>query len=193
VTQSKGDITALLRAAATGERRDLDALLVAVYDDVKQLAESHLRRERANHTLQPTALVHEAFLRLIDQRSTNWQDRAHFFSICARILRRIIVDHARNKGALKRGAGLNRVAIAEESRVAATDSLDLIALDEALDELQGIDGRQAKIVELRFFGGLTLQEIADTLSIGRRTVDREWSVAKAWLLFRLSDDGARND
>lgn len=187
MTQTKGDITALLRAAASGERRDLDALMVAIYDDMRQLAESHLRRERPDHTLQPTALVHEAFLKLIDQRSTDWKDRAHFFAIAARILRRIMVDHTRRKQAAKRGAGLQRVTFKDGDHFAVSERLDIEALDEALEELQRIDERQSQIVEMRFFGGLTLDEIAEALSVGRRTVDREWSVARAWLLFRLSD------
>lgn len=187
--ESAGDVTQLLRAAASGERQNLDALMAAIYDDLRRLAISHMRVERDGHTLQPTALVHEAYLKLIDQRATNWTDRVHFFAVASRIIRRILVDHARERQAAKRGAGRERVALEQADVFAPASDVDLVALDEALTELAAIDERQAKIVEMRFFGGLTLEEIAGDLSIGRRSVDREWSAAKAWLCFRLSGDG----
>jgi RNA polymerase sigma-70 factor, ECF subfamily len=187
MNEPTADITALLQAAASGDRENIDALMVAIYDHLHQLASQHLRSERANHTLQPTALVNEAWLRLIDQKSTTWQDRNHFFAIAARVIRRILVDHARVKGASKRGAGLQRVPLEEVVSASNPKQYDLLALDEALTELKDLDERQAKIVELRFFGGLSLDEIAETMVIGRRSVDRHWAAAKAWLLFRLSD------
>ncbi len=183
----RANITTLLRAAATGERRDLDALMAAIYEDMRRLAESHLRQERMDHTLQPTALVHEAYMKLIDQRQTDWKDRAHFFAVASRIIRRILVDHARAKQAAKRGSDQQRVSLEHADLALPGTDVNLVALDDALNELATLDDRQAKIVELRFFGGLTIAEIAEALSMGRRSVDRDWNAAKAWLYFRLSD------
>jgi len=188
--ESPADITRLLRAAASGERRDVDALMAAIYGDLRRLAISHLRGERGNHTLQPTALVHEAYMKLIDQRSTDWADRAHFFSVASRIIRRLLVDHARQRNAAKRGAARERLALEQAELPAPAGDVDVIALDEALTELASIDERQARIVELRFFGGLTIEEIAEALSLGKRSVDRDWQAAKAWLCFRLADEPA---
>lgn len=182
---STADLTHLLRAAGSGQRRDLDALMAAIYDDLRRLAMHHLRGERADHTLQATALVHEAYLKLIDQRSTDWKDRMHFFAVASRIIRRILVDHARERLALKRGGGGERLKIDQIEVAAPLPDLQLVALDEALTELADIDAQQAKIVELRYFGGLTIEEAAEALSIGSRSVDREWRTAKAWLSFRI--------
>ena len=190
MTDSAANVTQLLRAAASGERRDLDALMAAIYDDLKRLAVSHMRAESRDHTLQPTALAHEAYIKLIDQRVTDWRDRVHFFAIASRVIRRILVDHARERLAQKRGGGRERVALEHAEPEAPERGVDLIALDEALAELAQLDERQAKIVELRFFGGLTLEEIAELLSVGRRTVDRDWQGAKAWLFCRLGGEGA---
>jgi DNA-directed RNA polymerase specialized sigma24 family protein len=165
--ETQGNLTQLLRAAASGHRRDVDALLAAIYDDLRRLAIRHMQSERDDHTLQPTALVHEAYLKLIDQRSTNWKDRVHFFAVASRIIRRILVDHAREKLAAKRGGRAERVAIEEIEPGAPPPT-------------------QAQIVEMRYFGGLTLEEIADALTIGKRSVDRSWQVARAWLCFRLA-------
>ncbi len=188
MNEKPGSITELLRASESGDRRDLDALMAAIYADLRRLAENHLRGERDDHTLQPTALVHEAYLKLIDQRSTDWKDRAHFFAIASQIIRRILVDHARQKHAVKRGAKLQRVSLQHaEINLPHTD-VDLCALDDALVELNELSARQAKVVEMRFFGGLTLEEIATSLGVGRRSVDRDWAAAKAWLYFRLSAD-----
>lgn len=182
------NITGLLRAAASGDRRDVDALMSAIYADLRRLAESQLRSERQDHTLQPTALVHEAYLRLVSQHSTDWKDRAHFFAIAARVIRRILVDHARQKQAHKRGGGQQRVALDPAEFAEPGTDPDLVALDEALETLAGIDPRQAQIVEMRFFGGLTVEEIAECLGIGRRSVDREWAAARAWLYLQLAGD-----
>ncbi|HMP79110.1 MAG TPA: sigma-70 family RNA polymerase sigma factor [Pirellulaceae bacterium] len=187
MNENTASITALLQAAASGQRQDVDALMGAIYDDLHRLAAKHLRAERPDHTLQPTALVHEAYLKLIDQRATSWRDRNHFFAIAARVIRRILVDHARARQAVKRGAGNERIPLEDVEVAVPTDSVDLVALDEALEELQRLDERQAKIVELRFFGGMSLDEIAETLEIGRRSIDRHWAAAKAWLLFKLHD------
>lgn len=185
--QSHADVTMLLRAAASGERCDVDALMHAIYEDLRRLAMGHMRVERGDHTLQPTAIVHEAYLRLVDQRSTGWKDRLHFFSIASRIIRRILIDHARERRAAKRGGDGTRVSLADHDPSAPERSPDLVALDEALAELGELDERQARIVELRYFGGCTIDEVAELLGAGRRTIDRDWRAAKAWLLCRLED------
>ena len=181
------NLTQLLRATASGDRSHLDALMAAIYQDLHRLARKHMKVERDDHTLQPTALVHEAYMRLINQHSTDWKDRVHFFAIASRIIRRILVDHARERGAAKRGGTVRRVPFEEIDPMAAVAGVDLLALDEALHELGEIDAQQAKIVELRYFSGLTVEEVAELLGVGKRTVDREWQCAKAWLFCRLSD------
>lgn len=185
---SQADITRLLRAAASGDRRDVDALMAAIYEDLRRLAVAHMKRERGDHTLQATALVHEAYLKLIDQNSTDWKDRVHFFSVASRIIRRLLVDHAREKQADKRGGGRTRASLDDREIAAAGPTVDLLALDEALNALEGINPRQAEIVELRYFGGLSIEEIAELLGIGKRSVDRDWSIAKAWLFCQLSGE-----
>lgn len=191
MSESNANITQLLRAAASGDRRDLDALMAAIYEDLRRLAVSHMRGERHDHTLQPTAVVHEAYMKLVGQRSTDWQDRVHFFAVASRIIRRILVDHARERLAQKRGGGAERISIEAASPASPVPGIDLVALDEALSELSDLNERQAKIVELKFFGGLTIEEIAELLSIGRRSVDRDWQAARAWLYCRLAEDQTR--
>lgn len=185
MSESRDDITLLLRAAASGERADLDALMTAIYADLRRLAVSHMRSERDDHTLQPTAIVHEAYLKLVDQRSTDWKDRLHFFAVASRIIRRILIDHARQRLADKRGGGDTRLRLDDYEPAAPMRDVDLLALDEALAELAQIDEQQARIVELRFFGGCSIEEVADLLGIGRRTVDRDWQAARTWLFCRL--------
>lgn len=180
------NVTQLLRAVGGGDRRDLDALMAAIYDDLRRLAVNHMQNERGDHTLQPTALVHEAYLKLIDQRSTNWNDRIHFFAIASRIIRRILVDHTRERQAEKRGGGRQRVPLEQADELTGAAGIDLVALDEALAELAELDPVQAQIVEMRFFSGLTLEEVAQALSMGRRSVDRDWHCARTWLYCRLS-------
>lgn len=191
------DITLLLHAAASGDRRDLDALMAAIYHDMRRLAMSHMRGERRDHTLSPTAVVHEAYVKFIDQRSTDWRNRLHFFSVASRIIRRILIDHAREKQALKRGGaggaddakgGATRIGVGDLDIAAPSRDVDLMALDEALTELGALDEQQARIVELRYFGGCTIEDIAEVLNIGKRTVDRDWQAARAWLLDRLRED-----
>lgn len=184
------NVTQLLRAAASGERSDVDALMAAIYDDLRRLAVGQMRSERDDHTLQPTALVHEAYLKLIDQRSTEWKDRVHFFAVASRLIRRILVDHAREKLAAKRGGRSERVLLDDVEPAAASERVDLVTLDDALRELGGIDPVQAQIVEMRYFGGLAIEEIAEALDIGKRSVDRHWQTAKAWLCFRMEGSGA---
>ena len=188
-TMSDPNVTQLLRTVAGGDQRDLNALMAAIYDDLRRLAVVHMQAERNNHTLQPTALVHEAYLRLIDQRSTDWNDRVHFFSVASCVIRRILVDHARARATDKRGGGNRGVPIGEIDPPAPDSTVDLVALDDALSTLRELSPRQAQIVELRYFGGMTIEEIADALSIGRRSVDRDWAAAKAWLFCELGGDG----
>ena len=176
-----GDVTRLLSDWSNGDRRALDELLPLVYDELRHLANAYLKRERDSHTLQSTALVHEAFLRLVNQHDVQWQGRAHFFGIAAQMIRRILVDHARAQRAAKRGAGAVRIELGEELAVAQQRDLDLIALDDALERLAAMDERQSRIVELRFFAGLSVEDTADVMGISTATVKREWSSARAWL------------
>lgn len=188
--QDPGDITLLLRSSASGSKADADRLMAAIYDDLKRIAAGQLQNERPGHTLHATALVHEAYLRLIQQHSVDWNDRLHFFSIASRVIRRILIDYARERNAAKRGGGVRPVSIADNDPAAPMCDEDLLALDEALTELATMSERQAQIVELRYFGGLTIAEIADALSIGSRTVDREWQIARAWLFHRMTGERA---
>lgn len=181
------EITALLSHWRAGDQQALEALMPLVYEELRRIADRSLRRERGEHTLQPTALVHEAFLRLIDQRNVQWQNRAHFFAIAAQLIRRVLVDHARRRRAAKRGGALEAIPIEHEVAVSSKQSVDTLALDEALSRLAGREPQQARIVELRFFGGLTNEEVADVLRISARTVIREWNMARAWLFAELSE------
>lgn len=189
-SHAPADITLLLHAAASGDRRDLDALMGALYEDMRRLAASHMERERRDHTLEPTALVHEAYVRLIAQRTTAWNDRLHFFAVASRIIRRILIDHARARHAEKRAGDRTRISLADHDPAApgAPHQVDLLALDEALEQLARIDEQQARIAELRYFGGCTIEDIAALLNVGKRTVDRQWQAAKAWLLVCLEGD-----
>ena len=173
------DLTAILKEWSEGDREALDQLMPFVYEELRKLASAYLRVERKDHTLQPTALVNEAYLRLTRQQNVTWQNRAHFFGIAAQMMRRILVDHARKRQAAKRDASAWKVATAE---LDDSDSApELLGLDRALEELEKIDPQQAKVVELRFFAGLTVEETAEVAGISPRTVKREWRTAKAWL------------
>ena len=180
--------TEMLSAIASGDSRAADELLPLVYDEFHRLAEGYLRRESPGHTLQPTALVNEAYLKLVDQSHANWKGRTHFFAIGAQAMRRILVDHARGKHREKRGGGLHRIALDEEMSVSPRRDEDLVELDEALNKLAKLDPRQARIVELRFFGGLTVAEVADVLGVSKRTVENEWTMVRAWLRRELTGD-----
>ncbi len=193
MSDDPANITQLLHAAASGDPRDNERLMLVIYEDLKRLAASRLKRERPGHTLHPTALVHEAYLRLTSQRTAQWNDRIHFFSIASRIIRRILIDHARERNSLKRGGAQKPLSIGNLDVASGERDLDLVALDEALGELAELSPRQAQIVELRFFGGLTIQEIAGSLSIGTRSVDRDWRIARAWLFQRLAEPGVEHD
>lgn len=180
------DVTRLLIDWSGGDREAFDRLLPLVYDELRQLARSYLSRERQEHTLQPTALVNEAYLRLVGQDRVQWQSRAHFFGIAAQIMRRLLVDHARAGKAGKRGAGAERVAVELIDIPAAEGNVDLDALDQALERLAALDERQSRIVELRYFAGATNEETAEALGISVATVKREWTIARAWLHKQLS-------
>ena len=166
-------------------------LMPLVYDELRQLARQYLQRERPDHTLQATGLVHEAYLRLVDQSTASWENRAHFFGVAAQLMRRILVDYARSHRAEKRGGGWDKLAFDEAIAPSAERSVDLVALDDALKDLLALDPRQSQIVELRFFGGLTNEEVGEVLDISPRTVKREWRMAKAWL--RREIFGGAND
>jgi RNA polymerase sigma factor (TIGR02999 family) len=183
---SPRSVTALLADWSRGDRGALDQLLPLVYAELRRIAARQLRRERVGHTLQPTALVHEAYLRLIDQRQVDWHDRAHFFGVAAQIMRRILVDHARRHGAAKRGEGVRCVSVDDARGVPAANEIPILALDHALDRLQKVDAELARIVELRAFGGLTIEEAAHVLNVSSSTVKRDWRTAKAWLTRELA-------
>jgi len=175
-------ITQLLQELRAREGKSLDDLLPLVYDELRRLANGYLSRERANHTLQPTALVHEAYLKLIGHDQLEWQNRAHFFGISARIMREILIDHARGKNRLKRGGdGLTQIDLQDAISFSIDRPLDVLIVDEAMTKLEMLDERQARIVEMKFFGGLTVEEIAEVLDISPATVKREWSTAKLFL------------
>jgi len=191
----RGEVTALLKDWSGGDREALERLMPLVYGELRRVAASYLRSERPDHTLQPTALVHEAYFRLVDQKEVVWQNRAHFFGIAAQIMRRILVDHARKRQAAKRDAAGLKVVAEADAASAPNDAPDLLALDSALDALERLDPRQARIVELRFFGGLTVEETAEVASISPATVKREWRTARAWLRREIGDgkgDGGRS-
>src|SRR6476659_9512069 len=182
VAPANGEVTALLRDWSGGDQRALERLLPLVYGELRKLAAAYMRRERSDHTLQPTALVHEPYLRLVDQRAVDWRNRAHFFGIAAQMMRRILVDHARRRQAAKRDATALRLqAMSAEDEEASDRDPELLALDQALCGLESLDARQARIVELRFFGGLTVEETAEVAGISPATVKREWRTARAWL------------
>jgi len=179
------DATRLLTEWRAGNDAALDRLIPLVYDELRELARRYLRRERREHTLQPTALVHEAYLRLVDQQQAGWRNRAHFIAIAAQMMRRILVDHARAHDAAKRGSGAEKLSIDSVSEPAVDPEVDVIALDAALERLAALDPVQARIVELRFFGGLTIEETSEVVGVGPTTVKREWQMARAWLFREL--------
>jgi len=185
MTPTPQEVTRMLTSRADGQREALDQLVPIVYRELHRLAEYYLRRERPDHTLQPTALVHEVYLRLIDQSAAGWQDRAHFLGIAANAMRQILVNHAISRGRVKRGGAGYKLPLEEAVGVAREREVDLVALDDALRSLAKIDARQSRIVELRFFGGLTEDEIAEVLGVSPITVKREWRTAKAWLLGQI--------
>jgi RNA polymerase sigma factor (TIGR02999 family) len=180
------EITGLLQKWSGGDKQALEQLTPLVYSELRKLARRHLLRERAGHSLQSAELVHEAYLRMIDQTRAQWHDRAHFYAVSSQIIRHILVDHARSRLAAKRGGGATLLALEESIAMAKTPSVDLIELDNALNALAKLDERQAKVVELRFFGGLAIGEAAEALGISIATANRDWVAARAWLLRELS-------
>jgi RNA polymerase sigma-70 factor, ECF subfamily len=175
------EITVLLGRLTQGDLEATPRLISLVYGELRRLAATYMRRERSDDTLQPTALVHEAYLKLVQQRNVDWQGRSHFFSIAAQMMRRILIDHARERLREKRGGGKKPISLDDAIVIAPEQSLELICLNRSLDRLARFDPRQAKIVELRFFGGLSVDEVAEALGVSAKTVQREWNVAKAWL------------
>lgn len=183
------DVTTLLKAWSAGDEQAAEELLPLIYSELRGLAGHFMRRERPWHTLQSTALVHEAYLRMIDKKEVAWQDRAHFFALAAREMRRILVEHARSKNAGKRGGLSLTLPLRDEDAVVAPKDVDLLALDEALQGLESVDLQQAQLVELRYFGGLTVEELALVVGVSTATVDRKWRSARAWLYCQLAEDG----
>jgi RNA polymerase sigma factor (TIGR02999 family) len=185
---STHDITELLRAWSGGEQEALAKLTPLVYAELHRAAHRYMSRERPGHTLQTTALVNEVYLRLVDARGVTWQDRAHFFGVCARLMRRVLTDFARSKGYLKRGGGSLHVDVEEALVVSPEPRVDLVAVDDALNALAAIDPRKSQVVELRFFGGLSVEETAEVLKVSPETVKRDWRLAKVWLRREMSGE-----
>lgn len=185
------EISSLLRAWSHGDQSALTGLTAIVYEELRRLAHYYMQRERPGHSLQTTALVNEVYIRLVDYKRMQWQDRAHFFAVAAQVMRRILVDHARNHN-IKRGAGVPHVALDEVAVVSGDRTGDLVALDDAMNALSRLDARKVQIIEMRFFGGLSVEETAEVLKVSPATVRRDWSIAKLWLYRELgggTDDG----
>ena len=182
------EVTRLLVAWGDGDQAALDRLMPLVYAELRLLARHYMSRERPGHTLQTTALVNEAYLRLVEQEGMRWENRAHFFGIAARLMREILVDHARGRQAAKRGGGQYRLSLSEVDRIASRPDVNLIALDEALGRLEAVDPQKSRIVELRYFGGLGIEETAKVIGISPATVKRDWSMARAWLRSEIGDE-----
>jgi RNA polymerase sigma factor (TIGR02999 family) len=191
VTEPHDDVTGLLARVTAGDREAANQLVPLVYGELRRIAAARLARERANHTLQPTALVNEAYLKLVDQHRTTWKNRAHFFAAAANIMRRVLVDHARAHRAEKRGGALERVTLTDDGAASPERDVDLVALDEVLGSLGARDAEAARLVELKFFAGLTTREIAEVLSVSVATVERDWATTRAWL-YRAMTSGVRS-
>ena len=191
VTRAHVDVSALLRAWSEGHVEARDRVMEAVYQELRRRAAAYLRRERPGHTLQPTALVHEAYLRLVDQNTAAWQNRAQFFGVASQIMRRILVDRARARKTAKRSGQWARVTLDESVAEYHPRDVDVLDVDAALTDLEAFDARKSQVAELRFFGGLTLEETGHLLGLSVATVEREWKVARAWLYARLKDKGSQ--
>ena len=183
------DVTGLLLDWNNGDRKALDHLMPLVYGELRRLAGRYMRSENVGHTLQPTALVHDAYLRLVDQTRVNWQNRAQFFGVAATVIRRLLVDHARTRHRLKRGGGALKVTLSPDVAAPESRNFNLVALDDALERLAAMDAQQSRIIELRFFGGLSIEETAEALGISPATVKREWAMARAWLYREMENQG----
>jgi RNA polymerase sigma factor (TIGR02999 family) len=188
-TSGSREVTQLLLEWNAGDENALKKLVPLVYGELHRLAQHQMRRERPDHTLQATALINEAYLHLVDIRNVHWENRAHFFALCARLMRRILVDLARSRHSAKRGTGEQPLTLDQSLAMSPEQSPDLVAIDDALTALAAIDARKAQVVELRFFGGLTVEETAELLKVSPETVRRDWRLAKVWLLRELSVDG----
>jgi RNA polymerase sigma factor (TIGR02999 family) len=188
VEPSSTDVTALLTQLSKGDKSVVERLIPLVYDELHRRAAGYMRQERANHTLQPTALVHEVYLKLVRQREPNWKNRAHFLAVAAQLMRRILIDHARARLQSKRGGELEIVPLEEAFQLRTDTPGGLLSVNDALTKLENLDPRQGHIVEMRFFGGLTVDETAEVLSVSPRTVEREWTLARAWLYAELKDE-----
>lgn len=183
-------ISGLLKKISQGDQRAADALFPMLHDDFLALARSFMSRERVDHTIEPTALVNEAYLRLVDQRQADWRSKSHFMAIGAKAMRRVLVDHARTKGRFKRGGGVDRIELSEELALSPNRNEDILAVDEAIEKLSSLDERQGKLVELRFFGGLSMKEVAEVLGVSLRTMESDWTMVRAWLRKELGDGRA---
>ena len=182
------EVTQLLVAWSNGDKTALDRLMPLVYNELRRLARHYMNRERPGLTLQTTGLVNEAYLRLVDQNKMRWEDRAHFFGIAARLMREILIEHARSRHAAKRGGAQVRLSLSEVERIASKPDVNLIALHEALVRLEALDPRKSRIVELRYFGGLGIEETAEVIGVSAATVKRDWSMARAWLRCEIGDE-----
>jgi RNA polymerase sigma factor (TIGR02999 family) len=189
VDQSSHDVTRLLHDWSGGDEEAAERLMPLIYDELRRLADAYLRRERSDHTLQPTALVNEAYLRLVDQSRVDWQNRHHFYGIAAQMMRRVLVDHAREHAAEKRGGPRRKVSLDESDIPTDERAADLVALDEALRKLAEVFPRKGRVVEMRFFGGFSVEETAGVLGVSDKTVMREWESAKLWLYRELDSEG----
>lgn len=190
MASDSGDITRVLTLVSGGDRTAIPRLAALVYDEMRALAGSYLKGEAAGHTLQPTELVHEAFLKLVDKTQVDWAGRTHFYAVGAQAMRRVLVDHARSKKAIKRGGPAPKISLDEEKPLTLSSTEDVIAVDEALRRLAELNERHAKVVELRFFGGLKVIEVAEAMSLSRRTVEADWTIARAWLRRELTAPGS---
>src|SRR2546422_5832457 len=193
MTQDSHEVTQLLIQWSNGDKAALDKLMPLIYSELRQVARHYMSRERPGHTLQTTALVNEAYVRLVNRKGVHWQNRAHFFAIAAQLMRSILVDHARSHAYAKRGGGARKIALDEALAVSQQRAADVVALDDALKRLAEIDPQQSRIVELKFFGGLTIEETAEVLGLSPATIKREWSTAKAWLYHELSASSERDE
>jgi len=187
MTTTPQEVSHLLRAWSDGDQTALDKLLPLVYEELRRMAKRHMGRQSPGHTLQTTALIHEAYLRLVDQKETRWQNRAHFFAVAARAMRSILVDYARARHAAKRGGGVLVVSLDEAAVASDERAAELVALDDALESLSAIDRRKCQVVELRHFGGLSVEETAEVLNVSSETVARDWRLARTWLLRELTN------
>lgn len=192
MTPAPSEVSQLLHAWGNGDKTALDKLMPLVYDELRQMAKRYMDRQQAGHTLQTTALIHEAYLRLVDQSEAQWQNRAHFFAVAATAMRHILVDHARTRQAAKRGGAAQQVVLDEAAAVSVEPAAELVALDDALQILAAFDQRKSQVVEMRYFGGLTVEETAEALQVSPETVARDWRLARTWLLRELSQTVSRS-